>query len=195
MIHLIADKLVTEMATMPIKDKITGIVKPARVKHTDGQLVTFPIAYNKNPAACTPSELLDYVPDSTKATIIFFEDYGTEQIGEDSLGMRFAATLRLICWFNYKRLSGAMNSPELVVINLLKYIPQRLGNFDGILGVLVDVRGQLPNDGGLFSRYSFQEEASQYLTYPYDAVGLSLRAEWTVRPGCIDDLTIITETC
>lgn len=195
MINVIADRLAQFMATMPMADKVTGLVKAARIYLSDNQVGVFPIAYNVNPDACTDSELLDYCPDDTKASIIYFEDLGSDVISMEPMGIRFSGSLRLVCWFNYKRLSGSMHDPHLVAINILKYLPRQLGNFGGLIGVNIDGIRQEPNDASPFGRYTFLEERNQYVTYPYDYVSFILRAEWEVRPDCIEDITKTISAC
>ena len=194
MIHLIANKLVTELQTLPFVEKITGIVKPSKIT-INTVVKTFPLAYNTNPTECSQSELMAFVPDSTKRSIIYFEDYGTTMTNMDNQMIYFQGNMRLIVWFNYHKISPAMHDPSLIALNVLKVIPTQLGNFDGLLGVNVDVTGQLPNDAGVFSRYSYAEERQQYITHPYDYVAFTLRADFRVRAECIDDITICTQLC
>ena len=194
MIHLIANKIVENLASLTIVDKITGIVKPAKV-YINNVVKTYPIAYNTDPDVCSQSQLLDFVPDSSKRSIIYFEDYGTSQVKLENQKAYWQATFRLIVWFNYKKILPVMSEPSLIALNVLNLIPGDLGNFDNLQGVFVEVTSQLPNDVSPFSRYSYQEERTQYVTYPYDYVAFVLRAEFSTRIGCIDDLTPTLSVC
>lgn len=183
MIHLIANKLVENITLLPWVDVITGIVKPAKVI-VAGATKTYPIAYNVNPDLCTQAELLAFVPDSKKTDILYFEDFGTNVTSEDSMGVGYQSNFRLVCWLNYKKLSPAMIEPSALVLSLHDMIPVNLGNFDGLIGVRVSVVNQLSNDVSVFSRYSYQEEKTQFVTYPYDYFALTLSAQYWVRPNC-----------
>lgn len=192
MIHLIADQLVTYLNALPFTDKITGIVKPLRYKVTDLTMV-IPVAYNTNVTQCSQSELLDYCPDSTKTSIIYFEDLGTVFNEWDGKYLRFTSQMRLVVWFNYKKIGG--HSPDQIALNVLKYLPDNMGNFDDLIGVWLDVVRQEPNDGTPFNKYTYREERNQYITYPYDYVSFILNASYKVAKGCIDDIELNPESC
>lgn len=191
MIHLVADRIVTYL-TLPLVDKITGIVKPLRYNNA-GKLLVIPVAFNTDVSKCSQSQLLDYCPDSSKRSIIYFEDLGTTFSQWEGKYMMFTAQMRLVCWFNYKRIGG--HSPDQVALNLLKYLPDNMGNFDDLIGVWLDVQRQEPNDGTAFGRYTYPEEISQFITYPYDYVSFILNATFKVAKDCIDDLTPEVDPC
>lgn len=186
MIHLIADKIVESLATLPFVDKITGVVKPLKYYGPEKKVITIPVAFNADPSTCSSSQLNDYVPDSKKRSIIYFEDQGTT-FTRNGDAYEMTSGLRLICWFNHKKI-GAQYNTALISLNLLSHIPGNLGNFDNLIGVWIDVQRQEPNDGAAFSRYTYVEEISQYITYPYDYVSFIIQATYKVRPGCIEDL-------
>ena len=192
MIHLIADEIVTYLNGLTFKDKITGIVKPLKYKVTD-QVMTIPVAYNTNVTNCSQSQLLDYCPDSTKTSIIYFEDLGTTFNEWDGKYLKFTSQMRLVCWFNYKKIGGY--SPDQVALNILKYLPDNMGNFSDMLGVWLDVQRQEPNDGSAFSRYSYREEINQYITYPYDYVSFILSVSYKMAKVCIEDIEPNPELC
>lgn len=186
MIHLIADKIVESLAALPFVEKITGIVKPLKYYGPDKKIIVIPVAFNTDPTTCNTSQLNDYVPNSKRRSIIYFEDQGTSMIRNGTY-LEFTSQMRLVCWFNHKKI-GAQYDSSLIALNVLKYLPDKLGNFSNLLGVWVDVLRQEPNDGGAFSRYSYQEEINQYITYPYDYVSFILQATYKVRKDCIEDI-------
>jgi len=186
MINIIADKIVLSLATLPFVDRITGVVKTLKYYGPDKKVISIPVAFNTDPQACASSQLNDYVPDSKKTSIIYFEDQGTSFV-DSSFGYDVTSVLRLVCWFNHKKIGPQYNT-SLIALNLLSHIPKKLGNFNNLIGVLIEVQRQEPNDGSAFSKYTYQEEISQYITYPYDYVSFIVQATYKVRTGCIDDL-------
>ena len=197
MVNLIVNEIVTALTNnLAFVDKITGIVKPATVTTSTGEVKTFPVALNLDVSQCNESELLDYVPDSTKTSIIYFEDRGVTFRECKAQAIEFTANFLLVCWFNYKLINPTLTNTSQIVANIIKYLPLgNMGTITPLMNVWLEVGGQEPNDGGVFSRYSYKEEISQYITYPYDYVALSLRADYRVRLDCIDDIELDPAEC
>jgi hypothetical protein len=195
MVNLIVDQIVTGLKLdLAFVDKITGIVKPAKIDIA-GTVKTIPIAFNTNVTTCNDSELWDFVPDDTKISIIYFEDRGTSMTKMENQSIYFTSNFTLVCWFNYKRLTGNMTNPSLIVGNVIKYLPVVMGNISPLIGVVLSVTGQQDNGGGVFSKYSYIEEQSQFITYPYDYFALDLQAEYSVRKECFTDIEICSAVC
>lgn len=195
MVNLIVDQIVTGLKLdLSFVDKITGIVKPGQAS-IGGAVKTFPIAYNTDPTTCNDSELLDFVPDDRKISIIYFEDRGTSMTRMENQSVYFVSNFTLICWYNYKRLSPAMTNPSLIVGNIIKYLPLVMGNITPLIGVVLSVTGQQDNTGGVFSKYSYIEDQSQFITYPYGYLAMDLQAEYSVRKECFDEISIQELSC
>jgi hypothetical protein len=195
MVNLIVDQIVTGLKLdLSFTDKITGIVKPAKIDIA-GVIKTFPVAYNTDPTTCNDSELLDYVPDDKKISIIYFEDRGTQMNRMENQSVYFTANFTLVCWFNYKRLAGNMTNTSLITGNILKYLPVVIGNITPLIGVVLSVTGEQDNTGGVFSKYTYIEEQSQFITYPYGYVALDMSAEFSVRRECFEDIETQELSC
>jgi len=75
MVNEIVNSIVTTLtADLSFVDKIAGIVKAAQMTDANGNVITIPVAYNLDVCVCSQSELVDLVPDSSKVSIIYFED-------------------------------------------------------------------------------------------------------------------------
>lgn len=197
MVNLIINEIVEALtADLPFVDKITGLVKPASVSDASGNILIFPVALNTDPTTCNDSELLDYVPDSTKTSIIYFEDRGTTFRECKGEALEFTSNFLLVCWFNIKLINQNLVDTSQIAANLLKYIPLgNMGNIPPIMNVWLELASQEPNDGAIFSKYTYREEISQYITYPYGYVALTLRADWRIRQDCIEDITLNPAEC
>ena len=130
MVNLIVNEIVSSLASLPFLDKITGIVKAATVSDANGNIKTFPVALNLDVTNCKDSELLDYVPDSTKTSIIYFEDRGSMFRTCQDQALEFTANFMIVCWFNYKLIDPSLTNTSLITANILKYLP--LGNMGNI---------------------------------------------------------------
>ena len=195
MVNLIVDELVTILKLdLGFTDKITGIVKTAQADIA-GTVKTFPVAVNTDISVCSDSQLLDYSPDNTKTSIIYFEDRGTQMNRMENSSVYFTSNFTLVCWFNYKKLTGDMTNTSLITGNILKYIPVVLGNITPLIGVVLSVTGEQASDGGVFSKYSYMEAQSQFITYPFGYVALDMTAEYSVRKECFEDIELCVPLC
>ncbi len=196
MVNLIVNEIVSQLAALTFLDKITGITKVASVSDGAGNIQKFPIALNTDVSTCSDSQLLDYVPDSTKTSIIYFEDRGTQVTGWQDGAIGFTANFTLICWFNYNKINPALTNTSLIAANLIKLLPfGNMGNIYPLMGIFLELTSQQSNEGGVFGKYSYKEEINQFITYPYDYVALDLKADFRVRPECVDDLTLNPAEC
>ena len=194
MVNIIVNEIVTQLALLPFVDKITGIVKTAHVD-VAGVVKTIPVALNTDVSVCNPNVLEDFIPSDKKVSIIYFEDRGTTLTGMENQWLAFTSNFTLVCWFNYKKIAGCLTNTSQIVGNLIKYLPDNMHNVGTLIGVYLTVEGQQSNDGAVFGKYSYLEEVSQYITYPYGYVALDLSAEYKVRKQCFDDLEICTPIC
>lgn len=195
MVNLIVNKIVADLSlSLPFVDKITGIVKTASIQVSDS-VKTLPIALNLDPTTCNDSQLLDFVPDSSKTSIIYFEDRGTSVQKMENSSIYFTSNFTLVCWFNYLKVDHMLTNTSLIAGNLIKYLPEVIGNISPLAGIFLSVTGQQSNDGSVFSKYSYLEEISQHITYPYGYVALDLTAEYHVRKECIPDIGSDPDPC
>ena len=192
--HTIAQILADSLTTLVFKDKITGLVKSLRVKKGETEKI-IPIAYNTNPTTCNESELLDYTPDSTKRSIIYFEDRGTSFLNESNGYLFMQSRLQLVCWFNYKLIDKTLYQPDRIAGNIIKLIPDRLPNQSNLIGILVTFTGQDPIDSDPFIKYSYREFQSQFMTYPYGYTALNYQIDYRIRKECIDDIVLNIDSC
>jgi len=195
MVNLIVNHIVTELKlSLPFVDKITGIVKTASI-NTGGTVKTFPIALNDDITACNPNQLLDFTPNNKYTSVIYFEDRGTRVDRMENQSIYFTSSFTLICWFDFRKIAGCMSNTSYIAGNIIKYLPEIVGNLSPLNSVIVSVVGEQANDGNVFSKYSYLEEVNQYITYPYGYVALDLQAEFRVRKECIEDIEICTALC
>lgn len=194
MTHDIANILKGRLNTLPFKDVLEGLVRPAKVVK-GGVEKTFPLTYNINPNTCSNGQLLALTPDSTKRSIIYFEDGGTTLRGEDGGYLLLTTSLKLICWFNYKRIDTTLYESAIIALNILKLIPDRLPNNVPYLGILIRFTGQDSRESNPFTKYTYDEPRTQFITYPYDWVALNFAVDYKIARDCIDDIILNPDAC
>ena len=195
MIYQIVDSLVTALTTLSFKDVLVGIAKPLKV-NDNGKIRTMPVAYNANPDACSiGSYYLDLIPNSTKKSIIYFEEDGTKINGYTKDYIDMTSKIRLIGWFNFKKINKNLHTSTLLVANVMKLIPARLANMTYINSIRIEFDEELPQTPALFGRYDYNEAEHQYITYPYGCFGLVYTINYRVNLDCVPLITEDLEPC
>lgn len=132
------------------KDKVLGIVYPVDNKGV------------KMPGERNGKTLFDAVPDSSKKSIVYWEEYGARKIDGTSRFARMAHNVRLIVWLNHKKLD---TTTDACLEEMFRLVPRRIAN------TTIRLVGRRTRDESLFQRYTYDEE-KQYITFPYDVFAL-----------------------
>jgi len=123
----------------------------------------------------------DAVPDSSKRSILYWEDYGGRVVDSCARYQRFAHQIRVVVWFNFAMISKPYDD---CVVELLRAIPRRFN------GVTLKPVGYLPKKNDIFARYSYRDE-KQYVTYPYDVVAIDFEVKYMSTLCPVDYLVIV----
>ena len=189
MTEKIAQLILNEISTLNWLDKIGGVVKPLRVNVKGGVEKVYPVCLNSE-TICDSSRYTDMVPDSSKRSILYFEDGGVDVIESGCKYTDMEASLKLVCWVNLPRINNAYTNAEIIKLNLINSIPSRIANTDWVTKIRVIFDGEEPKSAGIFSEYTYDEAEIQYLIYPYDFFALNYKIRYSV-PMDSDCLTAV----
>ena len=199
MIHEIGEILKGKLSGQSYVERIAGIVDVANdVKQTGkGSIIKrFPIACNVEGIDCNETGFLnDLVPNSSKKSVIFFEDItGVAKIGQRGVYYNFEARPRLVAWINKKKLGKTDCSISTIIIaNIIKLLEtikhENVGYFQNIN---VEVVSEVPRSPAIFNRYTF-DNMSQYLMHPYEYFALNLKVNFWMSPDCLDEFIVEPE--
>jgi len=191
----IADLIKEQIQDLNFIDKLAGIVKPVTYTDKAGNSKTFPVALN-DASACDPGHYTDLVPDSSKISIIYFEDLGTDVVNAGCRYVDVEAKIRLVCWVNLAKVNTDYSDANLLKIKLLQTIPKRLTNTDWVTKIFVKFAGEEPKDN-LFSAYTYDEKQTQYLMYPFDYFGLNYNVKYSIpmNSECLDNIVLNPKIC
>jgi hypothetical protein len=182
------------LAPLPFVDRLGGIVRPITKTDRDGEKTikkTFPVDCNVTEHDCIAGQYTDLVPNSKYKSIHYFEDNGTSILQRTAMDFHFQAKLKLVGWLNLKKLGKTECSlSSLAIANILKAFPTNYFNNGIYSRIQISVLGQDPKDSRIFSKYSYSEEQTQYLMYPYDYFALNLSVGFSIREACINDWNI-----
>lgn len=184
------------IAPLPFIDVLAGLVQTIEDNQPveDGPAVRnrFPMSYNHNLTdACRLGEERQLIPDSSKKSIIYFEDNGSVvgQAGRNG-DVEVTGNVRLVAWLNRSRLTG--DKYDLISGYCMSAICGRLDLKFKNMGIFkrLTVRPVRfpPQDANLFSRYTYDETVRQFLMPPFEVFAIDFTANYMVNAGCISEV-------
>lgn len=150
-------------------------------------------------------DLKDFSPSSDNKGILFFEDMGTESKGRDGRLMAYLSKLRLICWLNTEGIRkdlidnnevATYDLPAMMMSSISgKMVIKNFINTGIYLKLIVKERSILSQDKSIFSRYTFDTAATQFLMPPYEFFAVDYSIDFCISPNCISNLKRVNTTC
>lgn len=194
----LAEALRELIEPLPFVDKISGLVKAVVISEDiDGvkKRKSFPVACNVAAKDCTnKSKLNDLCPDSSKKSVIYFEENGGAQlIGFEKGDFKYRANLRLVGWLNLSKLGVSSCSwSAIAVLHVMNVLPFGFFNITGKPYTRCKIEGisEVEKSASIFSKYTYDEAVNQYLLHPYDYFALNIVIEYVVPRSCIADLAL-----
>lgn len=182
------------LAGIPFLDVVAGIVQPVvdvKFKESNNQAMArkLPVSYDVTGKGTTLGLERQLVPDQSKKSILYFEDFGSQTDTQARAGtLAFISNIRLVFWMNkinagfdkYDEVSG------LCIEEILKRLVKKSGtNANGITRLFISNPRILIQDINVFSRYNYPEEVVQFLRPPFEFFAIDLTAKYTfVRSHC-----------
>jgi hypothetical protein len=191
MINTIITEINKGLQTVNITDLICGIVKPIKRKIRKGNDTVektepgyLDITAKTN---CNVSDYISCVPNSAKRSILYYEleSNNIEQLNSHTF--RVTSQVKLIFWFNYKKINTDIQTIDSIQLALIKAIPDRL-TINNIQHISIQLTGSEKAER-LFSDYDYDETEKQFLMYPYDYFALNYTIEYSINKACIEDIT------
>jgi hypothetical protein len=172
-------------------DKIAGLVQTANIRVKNGEDVSdksYPVSCDISADACIKGAYQDLAPDSKKKSVIYFEDKGVSFVEKIGNRLKFDSTLRLVCWLNHSLIQGGICDPDTIgcgstgdyVIDVIKSLPTSPIQTDDFISIQITGISQAERDVSIFSKYSYNEVATQYLMFPFDYFALDLTISFVV---------------
>lgn len=198
----VATVLKNRISDLPFIDVLAGLVQTVESEDfIDGtgsqkKLKRFPVSYDTQGADNCIGREKDLQPNSSRKSIIYFEDYGSQVTGTKMGSSSFNSTLRLVAWMNRKRLvndSYAEISGSCIAMIIAKLVPINPINVGIFSRLTVKVNSVPAQDAGLFSRYTYDEKVRQYLRPPFEVFGINIMCSYTVNKGCIPNIDFTNE--
>jgi hypothetical protein len=181
--------MITEFAYQLIKemtksfgwaDKWAGIVVPIK-KMVNKTEKVIPVAIN-SAYITNNSDYIDLVPNSSRASIMYCERIGSPQVIREGKNNSIVQDrLRIVVWYNLNMINvGEWVDEGIMQTNVVNAIPRRFPNTDltyiknvAIFNPVI-VRG-----ADIFSKYSYDEVKTQFMTFPYGAFAIDMDIQYT----------------
>lgn len=199
MIKRIIAEIIPYLETLNFADVVAGAVttlsrnKP--IKDNKVVVKKYPVYYNDGKNVCDTSDYIDLVPNSSKKSIMYFEENGFNVTPINNNIFEVVASVKLVCWFNLKNINNTLTNAELLKLNVIQVMPTALQNVNPYSFIRVDLSGEEPKSVSIFNKYTYNEEEKQYLIYPFDYFALNYDISFYVGKNCIDELVINQSVC
>jgi len=75
------------------------------------------------------------------------------------------------------------------IIDIIKALPAFPVNVADLMGVSIRVTSQAIRSDDIFSKYTFNQTATQFLMLPFDFFSLEIRTSFYLIPECVNETT------
>jgi len=191
----IAELLRLEIVSLSFVELTAGLVRslPIKVPTTDGGVIikNIPIAFNTEVPCEGNEDQIALVPDSSKKSIIFFEDGGIQITGTDTRYTHCESLLTMVAWFNLPMINIDYADATLLMAALINEIPKYIANSDFITRIMITPVGFLQKDT-VYSQYDLDLAENQYFSYPYDYGAYQFNIKFSIPKSalCFDEIEI-----
>ena len=193
----IGDIIINRLATLPWLDKYVGVVKTLSYQGQDSLGKTIikrmPVSCRTSQNQCSSGTYIDLCPDNKKKSIFFLKDNGVRFVSKDGDKYYWRASYNAVGWLNLPKLGYEnCNYSGVAITGILSKFPsspfQEIGSI--YQRVMINVDGQLSQNTNPFSEYTFPEEITQYLMYPYEAFVLPITVDFMINKSCLSALPL-----
>jgi hypothetical protein len=168
-------------------DKIGGLIRPisfdARNSENANDTITLPVSCDYSPETCNQEQLTEFVPDESYLSVIYFEGNAINYRDLNSKYYEGNTNLRLVCWLNMPKLGTIeCNSSIDIIQQIISEIPKTL-----TIANMINVRistGAIEKNNSIFSAYTYDEKATQYLMPPFDYFAININVQFWLARAC-----------
>lgn len=183
-------------------DVYSGLVQTVtrKVEDENGNPKTqrFPVSYDTNLVDCGKSPEKALTPDSLKRGLIYFEESSPITVGRrlSSGFTEYRSNLLLVAWINRKKTTGDVYSEitKTAIERTLSKLNEPAPGETGFKNIRITAQS-IRQDATVFSKYTYDEEVSQYLRPPFEFFAVSLSVSFYSKSICAPELTINPNNC
>jgi len=197
MVKEVSSIMKDRLSTLPFLDVIAGVAQPVidvkfrnddNVKISKKMPVSYDLVGGKSAVLGMERQL---VPDQSKKSILYFEDFGTTQdtgARAQALSNSYVSNIRLVCWINKTKMVQykyrEITAQCIAAINR-KLITGTSINSDGITRLMISLSRIPIQNADIFSRYNYDEAELQYLRPPFEYFAIDYTCKYRVKESCL----------
>lgn len=180
---ILASLLLPYISPLPFADLVGGLAQVIttgnRAEGGKG-LRKFPATQTVAAPRTVTSVYQDLTPNTQYKSIMFFESNDCRVLGRERNSINLKSVIRIVGWLNVK---STETTDVEALIAIISNLPE--GPFNSVANKLtrIQIASTKVVDNNIFSRYTFDESARQYLMYPYQAFCLELEITFSVTPS------------
>lgn len=179
----ISNLLKTYLEPLSWSDRLSGIVQTVSIKTGSNENPvdkTYPVSCNITAEQGIKGDYLNLAPDSKKKSILYFEDKSVSFVERLGNRLKFQSSLRLVCWLNLGLIGDNPGVSGDYVISVIKALPTTPIQTADFVSIYISAISQVERDVSIFSKYSYNEQSTQYLLFPYDFFALDLTIDFVI---------------
>jgi len=193
----IANIIVDYIKDLTWIDKLAGLTQVAKVNQTSGDGTVekrYPVSCQMSvDDLCVDGCYEELAPNSKYMSVVYFEDNGFTFNRQAGNRLYYESNLKLVAWLNYARLTRVMGvgcgATGNYIIDIIKALPAFPVNVADLMGVSIRVTSQAIRSDDIFSKYTFNQTATQFLMLPFDFFSLEIRTSFYLIPECVNETT------
>ena len=202
MIFAAIDLLTTDIEALGWVERYGRLTTPVRIidhqdRETEEQtFVIFPVSCNVTAADCLETDTRYYplVPDSTKKSIAYWEQQGGFSFTNENDGfLTGSAVARFVAWLNISELGKTDCTITADIIGpLLNTLDVTKTPTSGVFTngqIKFKVIEQVEKSADIFSAYTYDNQETGYLLFPYDYFALDVEISLKIDKNCFSAFT------
>lgn len=178
---VIAGILMPYLKALPFADLVGGLAQVittgSRAENQAG-IRRFPASYQVADKVLALNQYQDLTPNDSLKSVMFIEGYDCSVTGRERGLINFKSVVRVVGWVNSRKVN---ETPVSSLMQVLKAIPEGPLNASGLQRLTIK-SGKIFDDSRVFSRYTFDEAARQYLMLPFFGFAVELQVTFSVNP-------------
>lgn len=154
--------------------------------------IPYPVDYIES-QECQDQELTILVPDSSKRSIVYFEATPATFISGQDKSTSYSAVISLVCWYNTNGFENKDTIQTRLVSRFSSYIKSSSYSEGDFLDIGEIEVLRVVEDPSVFSKYTYDQANSQYLTHPYGYFKIEFKTDFLLyeNTDCDEPIVVI----
>ena len=192
----IANMIALKLIELPYITKACGCVRVLSTKDRKRYPISTLVHFESEEVCDQEDGYVIMAPTSQHVGVCFFEDLGVRFGKVTSSRARYLqGSLKLIVWVNLDKI-GENATIEPIQESIWATLGRmKVEGLPSSVGGKVKVSQIYPKHPNAFTKYSFDEERTQFLSHPFDHFAMKLDYTCIIMQGCAPTITLTPVQC